>query len=99
MLFIIIMILLEYTICISYHIIGDILVSLNKLEIGQTLIVNELDCPKNIKYKLYDLGFTRGVSVTLVSKSPLGDPLNVLLRGYKLAIEKNIASCIIGNLL
>lgn len=71
---------------------------LSNLDIGQTLKINGLVCPKNIKYKLYDLGFTKGVLVTLVSKSPLGDPLNVLIRGYNLAIEKSIASCIEGEL-
>lgn len=89
--------ILTVTLAIIFSV--NILTTLHKLEIGQTLIINNLDCPKNIKYKLYDLGFTKGVSVTLVSKSPLGDPLNVLIRGYNLAIEKSIASCIVGDLI
>ncbi len=75
------------------------LISLSKLEIGQNLIIKSIDCPKNIKHKLYDLGFTKGVTVTLVSRSPLGDPLNVLIRGFNLAIEKEIASLIKGEIL
>lgn len=75
------------------------LVSLNMLKIGQTLSVRELSGPKDIKYKLYDLGITKGVKLTLISKSPLGDPFNILVRGYNLAIEKELAIKIKGTLL
>lgn len=52
-----------------------------------------------IKHRLNDLGITKGVEITIIGYAPLGDPVNIRLRGYNLAIEKKYLSLIQGDLI
>ncbi len=47
-----------------------------------------------VKRRLFDMGVTPGADVTLVKRAPLGDPLEVNLRGYQLSLRKSEAGCI-----
>ena len=46
------------------------------------------NCGKSIKMKLLSLGLTRGTEVLAVKTAPLGDPLEIELRGYRLSLRK-----------
>ncbi len=64
--------------------------SLSELKIGQTAIVKSINIVnKDIKRHLLDMGLTKGTNVTIKKIAPMGDPIDILLRGYELAIRKS----------
>ena len=48
-----------------------------------------------IKRRLFDMGITPGTELYLRKKAPLGDPIEVTLRGYELTLRKTEAACVI----
>ncbi|MCH3907460.1 MAG: ferrous iron transport protein A [Sphaerochaeta sp.] len=58
------------------------------LTLGETGTVDTIVAPKPLKRRLMDMGFTRGVAVKMVKVAPLGDPIEVELRGYNLCLRK-----------
>lgn len=68
--------------------IGEIC-SLSELKIGQTAVVKSINIAnKDVKRHLLDMGLTKGTSVSIKKIAPMGDPIDILLRGYELAIRK-----------
>ncbi len=68
--------------------IGEIC-SLSELKIGQTAVVKSINITnKNVKRHLLDMGLTKGTKVSIKKIAPMGDPIDILLRGYELAIRK-----------
>ena len=68
--------------------VGEIC-ELSELKIGQTAIVKKLTIQdKQIRRHLLDMGITRGVKVKIKKIAPMGDPIDIELRGYQLAIRK-----------
>ena len=59
----------------------------------EVLSVNEL-AEQELKRRLMDMGLTQNTLVTLVNTAPLGDPLEILLRGYKLTLRRSEAELI-----
>ena len=47
-----------------------------------------------IRRRLFDMGVTPGADVRLRKKAPLGDPIEVTLRGYELTLRKTEAACV-----
>ena len=62
--------------------------------IGETGIITAVSGEGRIRRRLFDMGVTPGAEVTLVKKAPLGDPIEVTLRGYQLTLRKNEAECV-----
>lgn len=63
--------------------------SLSELKIGQTAVVKSINIAnKDVKRHLLDMGLTKGTSVSIKKIAPMGDPIDILLRGYELAIRK-----------
>lgn len=56
--------------------------------IGETVVVNKIDGEKGIKRRIMDMGITKGVEVYIRKVAPLGDPMEVKVRGYELSIRK-----------
>lgn len=56
--------------------------------IGETVIVSKIDGEKGIKRRIMDMGITKGVEVYIRKVAPLGDPMEVKVRGYELSIRK-----------
>lgn len=65
--------------------------TLNDLNVGQSAIVISINCEGAMKRRLIDMGITPGVKVTLHKIAPLGDPLELKLRGYMLSIRRSEA--------
>ncbi len=64
--------------------------SLSELKIGQTAVVKSINIAnKDVKRHLLDMGLTKGTNVTIKKIAPMGDPIDILLRGYELAIRKS----------
>lgn len=70
--------------------------SLDKLGIGKDAIIEAIECDdKALRSHILDMGLTPGVEVTLVKTAPMGDPLEIRVRGYELTLRKSDASKII----
>lgn len=55
---------------------------------GSTVTVAKLNGEGAIKRRLMDMGFTKGCKVYVRKVAPLGDPVEVTLRGYELSVRK-----------
>lgn len=65
--------------------------TLRDARIGETVKVQKLAGTGAIKRRLMDMGITKGVEIYLRKVAPLGDPLEVTLRGYELSLRKSEA--------
>ncbi|MBP1532931.1 MAG: ferrous iron transport protein A [Ruminococcus sp.] len=62
--------------------------TLRDAKIGETVTVKKLTGEGAIKRRIMDMGLTKGTSVTIRKVAPLGDPIEVTVRGYELSIRK-----------
>jgi ferrous iron transport protein A len=65
---------------------------LSEFKIGNRGVVVAVDCDPSVKRRLNDMGVFPGVEVRLVRFAPMGDPMQIEIRGYMLALRKNEAS-------
>ncbi len=71
-------------------------ITLDKLETGKDAIVQSINCEDiALRKHIIDMGLTPGVEVTLIKTAPMGDPLEIRLRGYELTLRKADASKIV----
>lgn len=68
--------------------------TLDQLEIGQAAKVVKLTGEVGVKRRLMEMGITAGSQVVAVRRAPLGDPLDVKIRGYHLSLRKEEAAVI-----
>lgn len=68
--------------------------TLKRTRIGETVRVVKLHGEGAVKRRIMDMGMTKGVSVTVRKVAPLGDPIEVTLRGYELSLRKEDAEMI-----
>ncbi len=66
--------------------------TLRDLKVGESATVVKLHGEGAIKRRIMDMGITKGVSVYLRKVAPLGDPLEVTVRGYELSVRKEDAA-------
>ena len=64
---------------------------LSEFVIGENGIVKAVGGEGKIKRRLFDMGITPGAEIFLRKKAPLGDPLEVTVRGYELTLRKTEA--------
>ena len=64
------------------------LISLDQLEKGETGLIKNVTGEGRIRRRLFDMGVTPGAKVTLRKKAPMGDPIEVTIRGYELSLRK-----------
>lgn len=64
---------------------------LNEFAIGETGVVKAVGGEGKIKRRLFDMGITPGAEIFLRKKAPLGDPIEVTIRGYELTLRKTEA--------
>ena len=62
--------------------------TLRDVEIGDTVKVVKLHGEGAVKRRIMDMGITRGVEVYVRKVAPLGDPVEVTVRGYELSLRK-----------
>lgn len=67
---------------------------LSELKIGEKGVVTAVNGEGAIRRRLFDMGITPGVEVYLRKKAPLGDPLEISLRGYELTLRKAEAALV-----
>lgn len=67
---------------------------LSLVPVGKTVTVTSINCGGITKRKLIDMGITPGVKIYVRKTAPLGDPIQIFLRGYELSIRKSDAASI-----
>ena len=68
--------------------------TLREVKIGESAKVVKLHGEGPVKRRIMDMGITRGVEIKVTKVAPLGDPLEVTVRGYELSLRKSDAAMI-----
>jgi ferrous iron transport protein A len=68
--------------------------TLRQAKIGETVTVVKLHGEGAVKRRIMDMGITKGVEVYVRKVAPLGDPVEVTVRGYELSLRKADADMI-----
>ena len=68
--------------------------TLNDIKPGQTATIVRLRGEGAVKRRIMDMGLTKGTQVTVCKVAPLGDPIELTVRGYELSIRKDEAAAI-----
>lgn len=69
--------------------------TLKSIPLGQEVTVIQLDGEGAVKRRIMDMGITRGTRLLIKKVAPLGDPIEITVRGYELSIRKADAEKII----
>lgn len=62
--------------------------TLREVKIGETVTVKKLHGEGAVKRRIMDMGITKGVEVYVRKVAPLGDPVEITVRGYELSLRK-----------
>ena len=62
--------------------------TLKNVPVGSTVTVAKLNGEGAVKRRIMDMGLTRGTEIYVRKVAPLGDPIEVTVRGYELSIRK-----------
>lgn len=62
--------------------------TLKDVKIGETVRVTKVGGEGALKRRIMDMGITKGVSVKVMKVAPLGDPIEITVRGYELTLRK-----------
>ena len=68
--------------------------TLKEAKIGATVTVKKLNGEGAVKRRIMDMGITKGTSIYVRKTAPLGDPVEVTVRGYELSLRKADAEMI-----
>lgn len=68
--------------------------NITDLKPGQKGQIVAMNVESTLKNKLLELGLTPGTFVQFVRTAPLGDPINIKVRGFNLGIRRAVAQCI-----
>ena len=68
--------------------------TLKEVKVGQSCTVAKLTGTGAVKRRIMDMGLTKGTEVHVKKVAPLGDPIELTVRGYELSIRKDEAASI-----
>ncbi len=69
--------------------------TLKEVACGQTVTVKKINGDGPVKRRIMDMGITKGVAIFVRKVAPLGDPVEVTVRGYELSLRKADAEMIV----
>ena len=69
--------------------------TLKEVRVGETVRVQKLTGDGPVKTRIMDMGITKGVEIYVRKVAPLGDPIEVTVRGYELSLRKADAEMIV----
>ena len=69
--------------------------TLRQVKVGETVKVTKLTGEGVVKRRIMDMGITKGVEIYVRKVAPLGDPVEVTVRGYELSLRKADAEMVI----
>ena len=67
---------------------------LSEFTVGESGKIRSVTGEGKIRRRLFDMGVTPGAVLTMRKKAPLGDPIEVTVRGYELTLRKSEAACV-----
>ncbi len=68
--------------------------TLKEAKIGSTVTVKKLHGEGAVRRRIMDMGITKGVEISVRKVAPLGDPIEITVRGYELSLRKADAEMI-----
>ena len=68
--------------------------TLDKLPVGQSAVISKVGGQGSLRLRLLDMGIIPQTAVTVYKTAPMGDPIEIHLRGYSLTIRKEDAQII-----
>ena len=68
--------------------------TLKEVKPGTTVLVTKVSGEGAIKRRIMDMGITKDSEIYVRKTAPLGDPVEITIRGYELSVRKDDASCI-----
>ena len=68
--------------------------TLNEVKPGQTATIARINGQGPVKRRIMDMGLTKGTEVAVRKVAPLGDPIELTVRGYELSIRRDEAAAI-----
>ena len=68
--------------------------TLKQAKVGETVKVVKLTGQGAVKRRIMDMGITKGSEIFIRKVAPLGDPVEITVRGYELSVRKNDAQCV-----
>jgi ferrous iron transport protein A len=68
--------------------------TLNDIAIGDSCVVTKLNDTGEIRRRIMDMGLTKGATVSVRKVAPLGDPIDLIVRGYHLSLRREDAKMI-----
>ena len=69
--------------------------TLDEFKVGETGLIKKVEGEGRLRRRLLDMGVTPGATVFLRKKAPLGDPIEVTIRGYELTLRKSEAELVV----
>lgn len=68
--------------------------TLGDAKIGSTVVVTKIEGDSAYKRRIMDMGITKGSELYIRKVAPLGDPVEITVRGYELSVRKDDAQCV-----
>ena len=68
--------------------------TLKEVKVGETAVIEKLHGEGALKRRIMDMGLTKGTEVYVRKVAPLGDPMELTVRGYELSVRKGDAELI-----
>ena len=68
--------------------------TLGDAKVGSTVVVTKIEGDSAYKRRIMDMGITKGSELYIRKVAPLGDPVEITVRGYELSVIKNHAQCV-----
>ena len=68
--------------------------TLGDAKVGSTVVVTKMEGDSAYKRRIMDMGITKGSELYIRKVAPLGDPVEITVRGYELSVRKDDAQCV-----
>ena len=68
--------------------------TLGDAKVGSTVVVTKIEGDSAYKRRIMDMGITKGSELYIRKVAPLGDPVEITVRGYDLSVRKDDAQCV-----
>ncbi|MDO4293968.1 MAG: ferrous iron transport protein A [Eubacteriales bacterium] len=68
--------------------------TLRDAKVGSTVVVTKIEGDSAYKRRIMDMGITKGSELYIRKVAPLGDPVEITVRGYELSVRKDDAQCV-----
>ena len=72
----------------------NLMKTLKEVKVGDTVVVTRLNGEGAVRRRIMDMGITKGTQIFVRKVAPLGDPIEVNIRGYELSLRKAVAEMI-----